>query len=177
MELQHFMHEHQLSLNVYMAFFGIRPHCKWCLNEILAGSSYSCERCSFFDSFKNHVVTNPARCSTNCTRNIFFSLEKEKAQMMSYVIFATTIYIHTRASLTIVRFHCNFIIHLKCASIPLTVEAEFYDHPLKLLRKSVSFTCDVCGKEDKDMSYLCITCSLMVHLKCATYLTKDCQTY
>ena len=65
--------------------------------------------------------------------------------------------------------HCNFNLHLKCASILVTVKAEFHDHPLKLLQKSVSFTCDACGKEDKDMSYLCIdvTCPLMVHLKCA----------
>ncbi|XP_062143672.1 uncharacterized protein LOC133851331 [Alnus glutinosa] len=66
---------------------------------------------------------------------------------------------------------CNFNLHLKCASIPFTVEAEFHNHPLKLLRKSVSFTCDACGKEDKDKySYLCtsLTCSLMVHRKCAS---------
>jgi hypothetical protein len=65
-------------------------------------------------------------------------------------------------------YHCNFNLHLKCASIPFKVKAEFHDHPLKLLRKSLSFTCDACGKKDENKSYLCLKCPLMVHLKCAT---------
>jgi hypothetical protein len=45
--------------------------------------------------------------------------------------------------------NCNFNLHLKRASIPFTVEGEFHDRPLKLLRKSVSFTFEAWWKKIK----------------------------
>ncbi|KAG6645388.1 hypothetical protein CIPAW_08G119200 [Carya illinoinensis] len=66
-------------------------------------------------------------------------------------------------------FHCNFYLDKKCALLPLTIKAESHDHHLILLRKSLSFTCDTCGKESKCMSYFCITCSFIVHTQCALF--------
>jgi hypothetical protein len=163
MELQHFMHEHELSLHEYVAFFGIRPQCEWCLNEILAGSSYSCESCSFF--LHKSCGKQPRTLQHQLHPQHLLLLKEIPDDELCH--FCNN-YIHPYSGFAYNCSHCNFNLHLKCASMPLTVEAEFHDHPLKLLRKSVSFTCDACGKEDKDVSYLCITCSLMVHLKCAT---------
>jgi hypothetical protein len=65
--------------------------------------------------------------------------------------------------------HCNFSLETKCASLPLTVQAEIHhEHPLTLVRKSVSFTCDACGEEGKGMFYLCAICPFLVHLQCAS---------
>ncbi|XP_059436031.1 protein VACUOLELESS GAMETOPHYTES-like [Corylus avellana] len=163
MGLQQFMHEHRLSLHEYVAFFGIRPHCKLCLNEIFAGSSYSCERCSFF--LHKSCGKQPRTLQHLLHPQHPLLLRENPDDELCY--FCNN-YIHPHSGFAYNCSHCNFNIHLKCASMPLTVEAEFHDHPLKLLRKSVSFTCDACGKEDKNVSYLCITCSLMVHLRCAT---------
>jgi hypothetical protein len=115
----------------------------------------------------SHVANNPASCgSTHCTRNILlFSLEQ------AYILLSDVIFCNKPIDVGYsynCSDHCNFNIHLKCASILFTIKAEFHDHPLNLLRKSVSFTCDACGIKDEDKSYLCLACPLMVHLKCAT---------
>ena len=66
--------------------------------------------------------------------------------------------------------HCNFGLESKCASLPLTVQAEIHhEHPLTLLRRSLSFTCDACGKEGKGIFYLCAVCPFLVHPQCASY--------
>jgi hypothetical protein len=66
--------------------------------------------------------------------------------------------------------HCNFSLESKCASLPLTVQAEIHhEHPLTLVRRSNSFTCDACGKEGKGMFYLCAVCPFLVHLQCSSY--------
>jgi hypothetical protein len=66
-------------------------------------------------------------------------------------------------------FDCNFKLESKCASLPLTIQAESHAHPLTLMRKSVSFTCDACGKEGKGMFYSCAVCPFLVHLECASF--------
>ncbi|KAL4642437.1 hypothetical protein ACB092_02G018100 [Castanea dentata] len=67
-------------------------------------------------------------------------------------------------------FRCDFNLHLTCASLSLTtMEAEFHDHPLTPFLKSFTFTCDICGKERKDMPYLCHLCSFWVHGRCASF--------
>nr|XP_023895010.1 uncharacterized protein LOC112006925 [Quercus suber] len=47
---------------------------------------------------------------------------------------------------------CDFNLHITCASLAPTtmVEAEFHHHPLTPFWKSITFTCDICGKEDKN---------------------------
>uniref|UniRef100_A0A2N9IHF2 DC1 domain-containing protein n=1 Tax=Fagus sylvatica TaxID=28930 RepID=A0A2N9IHF2_FAGSY len=62
---------------------------------------------------------------------------------------------------------CNFNIHIKCAVLP--IEAEFHDHPLTPFCKSITFTCDICGKEDKGRPYLCGPCSFWIHRRCASF--------
>ncbi|XP_041020068.1 uncharacterized protein LOC121261665 [Juglans microcarpa x Juglans regia] len=47
----------------------------------------------------------------------------------------------------------------------LVVKAGIHHHPLTLVRKLISFTCDACGKEGKGMFYkICTTCSFVSHL-------------
>jgi hypothetical protein len=55
---------------------------------------------------------------------------------------------------------CNFSLESKCASLPLTIQSEIHAHPLTLVRRSLSFTCDACGKQGKGMVYLCAICPL-----------------
>nr|XP_023901019.1 uncharacterized protein LOC112012878 [Quercus suber] len=63
---------------------------------------------------------------------------------------------------------CDFNLHITCASLaPTTMELEFHDHPLTPIWKWITFTCDICGKEDKGMPYLCNPCNFWVHRRCA----------
>ncbi|GLT54295.1 hypothetical protein SLA2020_275060 [Shorea laevis] len=65
--------------------------------------------------------------------------------------------------------HCDFSLDIKCASLPLTIQAEIHQaHPLTLMRRSLCFTCDACGKEGKGMFYFCAICPFLVHLQCSS---------
>ncbi|XP_030936643.1 uncharacterized protein LOC115961878 [Quercus lobata] len=64
--------------------------------------------------------------------------------------------------------HCNFNIHNKCASLPLTIEFEVHEHPLTRIWRSMKFTCDLCGKKDTDYGfYYCLSFDFVTHLNCA----------
>ncbi|KAK7818313.1 hypothetical protein CFP56_041412 [Quercus suber] len=68
-------------------------------------------------------------------------------------------------------FRCDFNLHFTCATLPLIMEPEFHDHPLTPIWKWITFTCDICGKEDKDkgMPYMCQPCGLWIHRTCASF--------
>jgi len=165
MELQHFFHPHPLTFIHYWAYSysDFIYTCEGCYEEIL-GYSYSCKRCKFF--LHKSCGEQPRELQHPLhPQHPLFLLEGSPADELCY--FCNK---YIQRGFAYHCSHCNFNLHLKCASIPFTVEAEFHDHPLKLVRKLVSFTCDACGKKDEDMySYLCtsLTCSLMVHQKCA----------
>ena len=65
--------------------------------------------------------------------------------------------------------HCNFNLHSKCATLPLTIETEVHNHPLTRMWKSIKFTCDLCGKEG-NVPFLCAPCNFCIHLSCASYV-------
>ena len=68
--------------------------------------------------------------------------------------------------------NCNFNLHITCASLPHTMEVEFHNHPLTTIGKSITFTCDLCGKEGKAIPYLCNTCGFWIHRSCAFFPRK-----
>ena len=69
-------------------------------------------------------------------------------------------------------YSCDFNIHIKCAILQL--EAKFHDHPLTPICKSIMFTCNLCGKEDKGVPNLCslISCGFWIHNRCAYFPCK-----
>lgn len=67
---------------------------------------------------------------------------------------------------------CSFFVHLHCISLPLIqlpliIEPEIHNHPLTIVRRCTSFTCDACGKEGAGKFYFCATCFFVSHLNCA----------
>uniref|UniRef100_A0A2N9FQ97 DC1 domain-containing protein n=1 Tax=Fagus sylvatica TaxID=28930 RepID=A0A2N9FQ97_FAGSY len=62
---------------------------------------------------------------------------------------------------------CNFNIHIGCTVSP--IQAEFHDHPLIPIGKSITFTCDICGKEGKGVPNSCVSCCFLIHRRCARY--------
>jgi hypothetical protein len=161
MELQHFFHHHPLASTHYSTYYN--PRCKGCGEEIL-GFSYSCRRCRFF----LHKSCSEQPYELQHPLHLQHPLTLLKTGPHHELCYFCNEYILWGFAYNC--SHCSFNLHLKCASIPFTLKPEFHDHPLRLLRKLVSFTCDACGKEDKDMySYVCtsLTCSFMVHRNCA----------
>ncbi|KAK7850823.1 uncharacterized protein LOC112028474 [Quercus suber] len=67
-------------------------------------------------------------------------------------------------------YRCDFNLHIKCAVAQL--EAEFHDHPLTPMGKSITFTCDICGKEGEGVPNLCATCCFWIHRSCASFPRK-----
>ncbi|XP_065619704.1 uncharacterized protein LOC112039846 isoform X1 [Quercus suber] len=53
---------------------------------------------------------------------------------------------------------CDFNLHITCASLAPTMDAECHHHPLTPFWKWITFTCDLCGKEDK------VTCDIRQEL-------------
>ncbi|KAL4637024.1 hypothetical protein ACB092_03G051200 [Castanea dentata] len=65
---------------------------------------------------------------------------------------------------------CDFNLHITCASLaPTTMEPEFHHHLLTPVWKWITFTCDLCGIEDKGMPYLCNLCGFWVHRRCTLF--------
>ncbi|XWS75010.1 hypothetical protein CRYUN_Cryun01aG0048300 [Craigia yunnanensis] len=61
---------------------------------------------------------------------------------------------------------CKFSLHVSCVSPPPTIKGEIHEQPLTLFWRQVSFICDACGTTGDYVSYICSTCSLIVHEKC-----------
>ena len=64
-------------------------------------------------------------------------------------------------------YRCDFNLHIKCAVLEL--EAEFHDHPLTPLWKSITVACDICGEADKGRLYMCAPCLIFIHRSCASF--------
>ncbi|KAK7847990.1 hypothetical protein CFP56_005713 [Quercus suber] len=66
----------------------------------------------------------------------------------------------------------DFNLQNKCASLSLTMEAEIHNHPLNILWKWITFTCNLCGKEGSGYSK-CKICTKKNCSKC----TYRCSCY
>ncbi|XP_075673874.1 uncharacterized protein LOC142643218 [Castanea sativa] len=165
-QLQHFIHpEHPLVFNEDRIYGKI---CLGCREPIL-GPSYSCKECRDYD-YRHHKscaelplgllhhplhplhplilfdeeTDHPEGEKSNC------DVCKEKR--WGYCYFC---------------YRCNFKLHIKCGSLaPATEASEVHHHPLIPLWRWMMFTCDLCGKEDKGMPYVCTPCGFLIHRRC-----------
>ncbi|TYI78466.1 hypothetical protein E1A91_D06G214100v1 [Gossypium mustelinum] len=64
---------------------------------------------------------------------------------------------------------CHFNVDVGCAWPRSIVEYKSrHQHPFTLFWRQDSFICDECGTEGNYISYICSTCSLMVHKDCTS---------
>ncbi|XP_065622709.1 uncharacterized protein LOC112009821 isoform X3 [Quercus suber] len=166
-QLQHFSHpEHPLVFN---RIYG--KEC-WGCREPILGPSYSCEECRGgwvhhkscaelplgllhhplhplhpLILFHEGIAHESEGAKSNC--------EVCKERPWQYYYFC---------------YRCNFKLHIKCGSLAPTPEApEVHHHQLTPYWKWMTFTCDLCGKEDKGMPYLCNPCGFGIHTRCANF--------
>jgi len=166
MELQHFSHRHTLIFNEYRprSDGGYTIHCFLCEKQV-SGPNYSCKKCSWFILHKSCAeLPNELRHPLHPKHPLLlidgqFEDAKDKCEGCNR---------SPRRGFIYKCVDCNFNLDRTCASLPLTIQAETHAHPLALMRRSVSFTCDACGKEGKGMFYSCALCGFWVHLECAS---------
>jgi hypothetical protein len=164
MELQHFSHWHPLIFNQDLGedYFNICYGCR----EQVSGPNYRCKTCIWFLLHKScaelpHELRHPLH-PKHPLLLVEGSLDKCQGCNRDHLD-------HYRYCFIYNCFDCNFNLATKCASLPLTIEPESHAHPLTLLQRSVSFTCDACGKQGKCMFYVCVVCPFLVHLECASF--------
>nr|XP_023903234.1 uncharacterized protein LOC112015105 [Quercus suber] len=164
MELKHFSHsEHPLIFSEddkrgYICF--------GCQEQIL-GPSYSCIECGDFYHHKScaelplgfHHPLHPIHPLVLFPEwNYENDEEFSKCQVCKQF----------RNEYTYGCSRCNFNLHNRCASLPLTMTAKIHDHQLILLWRWIPFTCDFCGKKGEGLPYLCNLCGFWCHRSCAS---------
>ncbi|KAL0005838.1 hypothetical protein SO802_013399 [Lithocarpus litseifolius] len=169
-QLQHFIHpEHPLVFNEDRIY---GKYCYGCREPIL-GPSYSCKECRDYEHHKScaelplgllHHPLHPFHPlllfdEYNSEVNKKFSnCDVCKEYRGEYCYFC---------------YRCNFKLHIKCGSLAPTTEAsqatEVHHHPLTSFWKLITFTCDLCGKEDKGMPYVCTSCGFWIHTRCTNF--------
>ena len=178
-QLQHFIHpnhRHPLFFN---------PHDRrgvtcWGCWEPVHGPSYSCKECregegeGWYTHHKScaelplglHHPLHPIHPFILSTQGGLYDKEYCKCEICK----------EDRSQYTYRCSHCDFNLHITCASLAPTTakEAEFHHHPLTPFGKWITFTCDICGREDKDkgMPYMCQPCDLWIHRSCASFPSR-----
>ena len=109
----------------------------------------------------------PLGCTIPCTNYILlFFLTKKMVILRKKTTYAKSVMnlvTNTLIAVTIATstftsnvLFCNF-------------EDEFHDHPLTPIGKTITFTCNICGKESKGVPHLCATCCFWIHRSCAYF--------
>ena len=109
----------------------------------------------------------PLGCTIPCTNYILlFFLTKKLVILRKKTTYAksvmnlvtNTLIVVTIATSTFTSnvLFCNF-------------EDEFHDHPLTPIGKTITFTCDIYGKESKGVPHLCAACCFWIHRSCASF--------
>ena len=162
-QLQHFIHlEHPLVLNPDNRS---GRYC-WGCNERVYGPSYSCKECDGYFHHKScaelplglhhplHPI-HPLILFPPWRYREYYKCELCKKYEGVYTY---------RCS------YCDFNLHITCASLAsTTMEPEFHHHPLTPIWKWITFTCDLCGKKDEGMPYMCQPCGLWIHRTCSIF--------
>ncbi|KAK7840028.1 hypothetical protein CFP56_017268 [Quercus suber] len=168
MELQHFCHpEHPLIFNEKRTY---DRDCHGCDQPIL-GPNYICIQCDHFCHHKScaelplelHHPLHPKHpLILFPTWKYYDNEDFEKCEVCKT----------NQGEYAYRCSHCNFNIHITCASLAPTMEAEVHEHPLTPFWKWITFTCDLYGKGGEGMPYQCNPCGFGIHRECASFLHR-----
>ena len=168
MELQHFCHpEHPLIFNEKRIY---GKDCHGCDKPIL-GPNYSCIECDHYYHHKScaelplglhHPLHHKHPLIIFPTWRYYDNKDYEKCEVCK----------ENQGGYGYRCSHCNFNLHITCASLAPTMEAEVHDHPLTPFWKWITFTCDLCGKGGEGMPYQCNPCGFGIHRECASFLHR-----
>ena len=143
MEIQHFCHDqHPL---VFKEDERGGYLCYACREPVL-GPSYSCIKCDWYYHHKScaelpRELQHPSHPKHPLI--LFDEWEFDKDKKFS----KCEVCKENRWEYTYGCFRCNFNLHTKCASLPLTLESEVHDHPLTHIWKLMKFAATFVAKK------------------------------
>ncbi|KAK7817047.1 hypothetical protein CFP56_043387 [Quercus suber] len=161
-QLLHFSHsKHPL---VYVQHFRGRATCCGC-QESVYGPSYFCpnSKCSSWHCHHKLCAEVPLGLHHPLHPLHPLILFDEKTGYLEKENSTCQVCNESRNEYTYRCYHCDFNLHIKCAILQL--ETEFHDHPLTPIGKTITFTCDICGKEGKEAA-------LLSHVDSRLYITS-----
>nr|XP_017232706.1 PREDICTED: uncharacterized protein LOC108206806 isoform X2 [Daucus carota subsp. sativus] len=83
--------------------------------------------------------------------------------------FCDVCYCYPKFAYSCLNSDCDFDVCLSCAFEERMYQHEGHaEHTLTLVQRVALFTCDACGEEDKDLSYICNVCQFWIHRRCAS---------
>jgi hypothetical protein len=158
MELNHKFDEHPLIYNPF-----VYSQCDGC-GESINGSCYHCKKCSF-DLHESCAKLPPELNHPIHRQHTLILIRKppyegETCSCSCCDLPCKWFIYHCEL--------CKFNLDIKCATLPPELKAGIHRHKFILFPKSISFTCDVCGKIGKGMAYQCSICALWVHPNCTS---------
>ncbi|KAL4639744.1 hypothetical protein ACB092_03G240000 [Castanea dentata] len=147
--------------------------CHGC-QEFVYGPSYSCKECGVWETLLHkscaelplglHHPLHPIHPLILFDEKTHYPEEEEDKQKTKCQLCN-----ESRGQYSYRCYRCNFNLHITCASLAPTMDAEFHHHPLTPFWKWITFTCDLCGKEDKGIPYLCPLCGFWIHRRCSFF--------
>ncbi|MFQ6652536.1 hypothetical protein Gotur_024354 [Gossypium turneri] len=153
-EILHRTHQHPLLLIDNQNFLLQYRECSGCSAE-LVNDSYGCFDCNIF--FHKKCVELPIKISHPYHRKHKLILESD----FRFCNLCQT----DHSGLFYCCSICNLDFHSKC--LPPSVEdKKYHEHPFTLFLRPNSFTCDACGTQGNNVSYICSTCNIQVHKDC-----------
>ncbi|TYI78455.1 hypothetical protein E1A91_D06G213100v1 [Gossypium mustelinum] len=161
---KHDIHQHPLTfIESPMAIDVLkRLNCCWC-HEPLTDAIYLCPDCPSFIIHKKCLDELPTKIDHLTHRLDPLILNRSDSDYLCNLCQKQHSGPYYGCSL------CHFNINVECAWPRSTVEDKSrHQHPFSLLWRQGSFICDACGTEGNCISYICSTCSLMVHKKCTS---------
>ncbi|KAL4637148.1 hypothetical protein ACB092_03G059500 [Castanea dentata] len=155
-QLQHFSHpKHPLVFSEDRIYGEVCWGCK----EPILGPSYSCKKCGRYTFHHKSCAELPLGLLHHPLHPLHPLLLFDEKRSEVYKEFGNCqVCKENRWEYCYGCFRCNFKLHIRCVHL---------DHPLTLLCKRITFTCDLCGKEDKGMPYVCNPCGFGIHRTCA----------
>lgn len=171
---QHFSHHHILiSLQLDE---GEEIKCKGC-DQIIVEPFHGCLSCNFY--LHNHCMNAPRSLQHP-------SHPSHPLSLLPFPTYCCRSYTCDACGSEGRAFgfscsHCEFDLHVKCATLPSTILLENHRHELKLVfgspyeDKSTVFACDLCRgiMQNNFWLYYCEDCDFAGHLDCAT--SKGCS--
>ncbi|KAG4143214.1 hypothetical protein ERO13_D06G175800v2 [Gossypium hirsutum] len=161
---KHDIHQHPLTfIESPMAIDVLkRLNCSWC-HEPLIDAIYLCPDCPFILHKKcfDHELPPEIDHLTHRLHRLF--LNRSDSDYLCNLCQKQHSGPFYSCSL------CHFNINVECAWPRSIVEDKSrHQHPFSLLWRRGSFICDACDTEGNCISYICSTCSLMVHKDCTS---------
>ncbi|XP_031396619.1 uncharacterized protein LOC116207691 [Punica granatum] len=158
-ELQHFAHDHLLSLCYRKDYNG--PNCNACKQPV-HGLCYCCLSCESFVLHQSYCHTatelkhpfHPQHPLTPLPRPLekrYFYCSACNRKSMGFTFYCA---------------ECDFYLDIRCANAKPTLRHQLHEHDLAYFERATSLHCNACGNSCNTDLYRCAPCNFNLHYDC-----------